>query len=775
VITYTGRSLRRFEDERLLRGQGSFVEDKQAPGVAHMAVVRSTEPHARVRGIDTDEARALPGVLAVYTAADLQAFAHLEVMRRPGVASKEGAEHPLLAEGLVCYVGQPVALVVAESPAIAEDAAGLVRPDYDPLPPLWDVRAALGAPPLHPAMGDNVCLHNVIGDGDPDAAIARAANVVRAAFWVPRVSPAPLECRGALAIPGDGVMEFFTSTQSPHEMRAQLRHVFGEGAPDFHVVGPDVGGGFGMKHHLYPDEAATAVAAHLLGRPVRWIERRGENLVASHARGYWGSAEAGFDAQGVLLGIRFEALADIGGYHIHGSFISPDLSSKRLIGPYRVAHMRVDLKAVMTNKPPMGPYRGAGQPEVTYMMERVMDRGAVALGMDPAQLRRVNMLGPDEFPHTTPGGLTYDTGNYAPVLERALERVDYAALRAEQARRREVGEGPLLGVGIATITAGSGGSGGQAARSSYARVTIAPDGRVLVDSDVFPHGQGMATTFAQLVADQLGVRPWDVTLRTGDTALSKPVGPGTGTYASRSLVIGGSAAFEAAGLAREALAATAAQALECAPEDVRFEEGEVFSAEGTGRRLGIGAVAALAQRGREATESGWFELEHVYVLPGSAFSFATHAAVVEVDRDTGRVRLVRYVAVHDPGPVVNPLIVRAQVQGGAVQGIGEALWEAVEYGPDGRTPHASLMDYAFPQASELPAIEVELLETPSTLTPTRMKGMGEAPAVAAFPAVGNAVHDALAQLPGGAEAVGEVHPPLTQERVWEAITRVRGA
>jgi carbon-monoxide dehydrogenase large subunit len=504
--------------------------------------------------------------------------------------------------------------------------------------------------------------------------------------------------------------------------------------------------------------------AHRLGRPVRWIESRHENLIASHARGFVGDVDVAVRDDGRILGMRARVFADLGAFQIHGSFLSPDIAGKRMTGPYDIQDLDMQMLGVVTNKPPMGPYRGAGQPESSIMMERMMDRIARELGLDPVDVRQRNLIQPEQFPYTTAGGITIDSGNYQAAFERALEVAEYPHWRAEQASSRVREDGKLLGVGVATTASGSGGSGGAAARSSFARVTIASDGNVTVDSDVSPHGQGMSTSFAQLVADQLGVVPNVITLQTGDTDKSTPYGPGTGTYASRSLVIGGSAAHEAAKEARTLLQAVAAQALECDPSTVRIEEGRAYSTTSPSRTMEIGELASLAQRDREPTDSGSLEIEHVFTLPSSAFSFAAHVAVVEVDPSTGRVEFKRFIAAHDCGVVVNPLIVYGQIAGGIAQGLGEALAEVVEHNANGAPSATSLMDYSMFQAEDMPVVTPELLATPTSLTPTGMRGVGEAPSVASPAALANAVMDALAPL-----GVAHIDLPLTPERIWAAV------
>jgi carbon-monoxide dehydrogenase large subunit len=771
--TFTGQPMKRMEDERLLRGAGTFIADLDTPGMLHMAVVRSTEAHARIVAIDASAATACAGVVAVVTGTDLAgSMPALEVMRRPGSNSVPGAEHPILATRKAMYIGQPLAFVVADSAAVAEDAVELVSVGYDTLPAVVDPHepSPAGMPPIHDGFDDNVAMRTTVAMGDPAKAFAEADRVVKGSYWVPRLSPAPAEGRGALAYFNDteGRMQVWTSTQASHEIRAQLAHLLGDTVPDIHVVSLDVGGGFGQKHHLYPDEAGVVVMAQRLGKPVRWIESRRENFVASQARGYAGDIEAAVRSDGQILGMRARMVADMGAYQIHGSLLSPDISAKRITGPYDIHHMDMEMVGVMTNKPPVGPYRGAGQPESSIMMEQIIDRIAVELELDPVEVRLANLIHPEQMPYTTVGGIAIDDGNYPHAFARSLETARYADWRTEQTRRRADGDGKLIGIGVATTASGSGGSGGDAARSSYCRVTVDETGHVWLDSDISPHGQGMATSFAQLVADELGVDPASITLRTGDTDLSKPYGPGTGTYASRSLVIGGSAAVHASRTTRDLLATVAAQAMECDEPTVWIAGGVVRTTADTSRAMAIGEVAALAQRGRLATDSGSLEVEHIFTIPSSAFTFAAHTVVVEIDRATGELTIPEYVAAHDCGVAVNPLIVHGQIAGGVAQGAGEALVEVIDHDSNGIPSATSYMDYAVFSAEDMPRIGVELLETPSKLTPTGMRGVGEAPSVASPAAIANAVMDALRPL-----GVRHLDMPFTPERIWSAIANAR--
>jgi len=762
---YTGQSLKRSEDDRFLRGAGQFVADLALLGMVHLVVIRSTEAHARITSVDVSDARSAPGVVAVVTSEDLAGGVRkLEAMLRPGVNGLLGGEHPLLADGRVLYVGQPVALVVAETLAAAEDAAALVAVAYEPLRALVDVQDALDNEPLHPGVEGNIVHWAYVDSGDHETAFRDADRRVRGVFQIPRVSPAPMEGRGCVAVFDDteGRMQVWTSTQSSHEVRTQLLHVLGDDAPEVHVVSLDVGGGFGQKHHLYPDEAAVVVMAHRLGRPVRWVESRRENFIASHARGFQGSVDAAVRNDGRILAIDAQLNADLGAFQLHGSFLSPDIGAKRLTGPYDIPAVHLEMHSVLTNKPPMGPYRGAGQPETSIMMERLIDLIAIELALDPTEVRLRNLIRPDQFPYTTASGVIIDSGNFQAALVHALDAADYEWWREEQVRARAASR--LLGIGVASTVSGSGGSGGVASRSSYAKMTVDGNGLVTIDTDVSPHGQGMETSFAQLAADQLGVMPGSISLRSGDTDLSTPYGPGAGTYASRSLVIGGSAAHEAAGQVRALLETVAAHALECAVDDVRVEAGHAWSVGDVSRTITVGELADLAQRDRNPTLSGSLELEHVFTLPSSAFSFAAHVVVVEVDPATGELQILRYAAAHDCGVAVNPLIVEGQIAGGIAQGLGQAMVEVVAHDERGAPSATSFMDYAVFTAEDMPVIDTQLLSTPTSLTPTGMRGVGEAPSVASPGALANAVADALAPL-----GVGQIDLPLTPERIWAAI------
>lgn len=722
--TYRGRGLARFEDERLLRGAGDFVDDIHIEGMLHAAVLRSTEAHALLRRVDTSKAAASPGVAAVYTAADLDSIAGgIGAIRREGMGETPIPEHPVLAEGRVCYVGQPIAMTVARTRAEAYDARELIEVEYEPLPPLLDPRiAAADASPLHEHIGTNVVMRAAAGAGDVAEAFELADEVIDASYEVPRLAAIPMECRGVAAQydRDGGRLTVWTSTQVPHRVKTYLGLLL-PGELDVRVVTPDVGGGFGRKIEVWPEEVATAYAALRLGAPVKWTEQRSESTLASHGRGFTADIQAAVRRDGKFLGLRVRMLADLGAYFLTSSGGPLGNAVQRVAGPYAIPAMDVECLGVTTNRPPTGPYRGAGGPEAAVPIERIMDEAARRLQLDPAEIRRRNFIGPDEFPYTTATGLTYDSGEFEPALDRALDMIGYADLRQRQPAER----GPLrTGVGVATVIKASGGKAGV--RKSLARVEMTPAGRVVVFTDVSPHGQGTATSFAQIAADTLGVSPEAVEVCHGDT---DALPSGGGTTSSRGLAVGGNAVYAALLDAKERLDAA-------------------------------GGVIP----------EGGLTVEADYELPANPFAFAAHVAVVEVDEDTGSVRLVDYAAVHDCGPMINPVIVRGQIQGGIAQGVGQALSEAMVYSEAGQPQTASLMTYGIPIAETLPQFQLESRQTPSPTNPLGIKGIGELPTVAAPVAVTNAVVDALARAGAGGESI---NMPLLGERVWRAISMER--
>ncbi|MFQ6028732.1 MAG: xanthine dehydrogenase family protein molybdopterin-binding subunit [Dehalococcoidia bacterium] len=764
-MAYAGQSLRRYEDHRLLTGQTSYVDDIKLPGLLHAIIVRSQYSHARIRSIDTAAAQNLPGVVAVVTAEDLKgAFPGLPTRSDPDIQEVTAPIHPVLAQDKVCYVGQPVAVVLAQDLYAAQDAAELVQVDYEPLPPVIDSLAALEpeSPVVHENMDSNVALRTVNAGGDLETAFGQAEHVVRQRYHVQRLAPAPMEPRGLVAeyrSQGD-LLTIWDSTQHPHEIRHHLAQLLNREVSSIRLVAPDVGGGFGEKGPLYSEEVIVSHLAISLGRPIKWMENRQENMLAFHGRGHVVDLEAAAKRDGTLLGIRVNIVADLGAYFLLSTPTVPNLTSHRLTGPYRTPNMSVAVQGVVTNKPPTGAYRGAGGPEAAFCMERSMDLLAQDLGMDPAEIRRKNLIAPDSFPYETPTGITYDSGNYAPALDRVLEVSDYAGWRAK-AQETNQGGGRLLGVGLATVVKGSGGR--TPTLGDHGRVIVEPSGQITIHTGISPHGQGSETTFAQVVADELGVTPAEVQVLHSDTDI---VAAGGGTSGSRGLVAGTNALHPALQESREKLARIASHLLECAAEEVEFRDGQAFNRQAPDQAMPFSQVASAAydeERLPPGVEPG-VDFTSNTTLSKSPYGFGAHVAVVEVDPDNGSVTLLHYTAVNDSGKIINPLLADGQVHGALAQGIGQALVEGMIYSPDGQPLTGSLMDYAVPRATTLPDFTLESLETPSPLNPLGVKGIGELPTLAAPVAVANAVMDALSHA-----GVRHIDTPLTPEKIWQAL------
>lgn len=757
---FKGQPLNRLEDARLLRGAAQFVDDIQVEGMLHAAVVRSVHAHARLLQVDVSKARTADGVALVLTGDDLDGVVEpIGAIRREGMGEAPIPAHPVLAVGRVCYVGQPIALVVASDRYAARDAADLVEVSYEPLEALVDPRAAAAATePLHAHIGTNVVMRAFAGAGDVADAFERADLIVRRTYEVPRLVATPMECRG-LVVEYDAIADgltMWTSTQVPHRVKTYLKRLLPQKPTSVRVIVPDVGGGFGRKIEVWPEEVASAYAAIELQRPVKWIEERSENLVASHGRGFTGDVEAAVSSDGHILGLRFRMLADLGAFFLTSSGGPLGNAVQRVAGPYAVPAMDVECLGVVTNKPPTGPYRGAGGPEAAVLIERIVDDIAAELSMDPAALRKLNFIPNDAFPHTTATGLTYDSGDFQGAFDRALELAEYDSVRARQ--QAGVQGDIVTGIGIATVVKASGGKAGV--RQSNARVEIERTGRVVVVTDVSPHGQGTETSFAQITADALGVSIEDVVVQHGDTDLLEN---GGGTTSSRGLAVGGNAIYTALEQASESLRTTAARMLRCEPNDVFLAERRAYSKLDFHAALDLEDV--VRTNARESGTTGPLVFEVAYTLPANPFAFAAHIAEVALDLGTGDVRIERFVAVHDCGPMINPMIVRGQIQGGITQGIGQALSEGISYDGEGQPFQTNLMTYGIPNSESTPAYVLENFETPSLTNPLGIKGIGELPTVASPVAVANAVADALAQV--GANASG-LDMPLTQERVWRA-------
>jgi carbon-monoxide dehydrogenase large subunit len=768
-MSYIGHPVKRREDPRLLIGQGTFVDDLRLPEMLYAAVLRSPHAHAAIRSISTRPARRLSGVAAVLTAADIAGAVH-DIPPRP-TPELEGINvpaHPVLARDNVCYVGQPVAVVVAPDRYLVKDALELITVDYQPLSPMLDPLEAAqqDSSPIHPEFGTNVAMRIRVGRGDLQAAFAQADAVVRGRYDVPRLSPAPMEGRGLLAHYQSeaDLLTLWASTQVPHKVKTYLPRLLTRPPGHVRVIAPDVGGGFGQKVEVWPEDVVLSYLAMALRRPIKWVEERMENMLAYHGRGHAAEVEAAVRRDGVILGMRFRIVADVGAYFLTSTPGPPVNAAHRVAGPYAIPTMDVECLGVLTNKPPTGPYRGAGGPEGAFFMERTIDLIARELHLDPIEVRRRNFIAPEAFPYTTATGLIYDSGDFAPALDRAMELAAYTDVRQQQHRRGPME--PLLGVGVATVVKASGGRGDM--RNSSARVRVEPTGRVQVYTEVSPHGQGTETTFAQIVADELGVHLDDVQVLHGDTDL---LPSGQGTFASRGLTIGGSAMFVGVQQIRQKMAEIAARFLECPPEEIVFQSGQVFDRRYPDQTLLFAQVAAAAQRPEllpPGMEAGLESLVN-FRLPENPFGFAAHVVVVEVDRDTGDVKVLRYAAVHDCGRVINPTLLAGQVHGAIAQGLGPALAEAMVYSPEGQPLSGTLLDYAVPVAKDIPTFHLDIRETPSPTNPLGVKGIGELPTVAAPVAVANAVLDALSRV-----GVRHIDIPLTPEKLWRAMQSVGG-
>ena len=754
-MIYLGRSIKRFEDARLVIGDGVFIDDIKLPDMLHAAVVRSVHAHARIRSINVVDAIELDGVVEVLTGADLAGKLPDLPIRPMGDRSVDEfnpPEHPVLAQDKVCYVGQPVAVVVAKNPYLARDGAELVAVDYEPLTPVVNPVDAANedVPVIHPHLGTNVAMRSVQEGGDIEKAFAQAAHIVRQRYEIPRLAPSSMETRGVIGnydASGD-LLTVWDSTQAPNQIKRYLAQMLGRPEESIRVVAPDVGGSFGIKDCMFSEDVLMPFLALRLQKPVKWVEDRQENLITYHGRGMSLDVEVAVDKKGVILGISASILADIGAYFYFTTPFPLFNAARRITGPYDVPAVRVDLLGVITNKTPVAAYRGTGSPEAAFCIERTLDLIAKDLGLDPAEIRRSNYISKDAFPYKSCTGNMYDSGDYLLALDRALELVEYSAWQ-EKIKQRRPGD-PYLGVGLATFIKSSGAGGEH--RVESARVRIDSSGQIDVYTGVSPHGQGTETTFAQIAAETLGVDPSQVRVHHSDTAIYPH---GIGTSASRGLIIGGSAVQLALEEAREKLAGFASKFFSCPAADIKFSDGEVFDLHHPDTKIPFEKLAAM--------ESG-LDFEHEYTLPQSPVSFGAHAVVVEVDRDTLALKILRYVGVHDCGQIINPMIVEGQIHGGIAQGIGQALTESIVYSEEGQPLTGSLMDYALPRSTMIPDLTLDTIDTISPTNPLGAKGIGSVSTVPSPAAIANAVMNAIS--PSG---VRHIDAPYTPERLWRAI------
>src|SRR5262245_9904811 len=777
-----GSGIRRREDPRLITGTATYTDDLTLPGMLHAVILRSPHAHARIKRIDTVRAQKAAGVVAVYTGADVgTALAPMPCAWLLPNSELKIAKYQQLATDVVRYVGECVAVVVAETRYQAQDALELIDVDYQELTATVDPRKAAqkGAPQLHADIPGNQAFHWTVAGGDIDAAFAKADVVVKDRIIQQRLIPTARETRGAVAkyTQATGELTLWNTTQNPHIVRFLASLIAGVPEDKLRVIAPEVGGGFGSKIATYPGEFLAIYAAMKLGRPVKWIETRRENYQATtHGRDHVQDVELAATKDGQILGIRCTVWAGMGAYlSTAAPGIPTILHGLMLSGPYQVPAMKEDVYGVYTNATPVEAYRGAGRPEATFMLERMIDLLAHKIGVDAVEVRRRNLIPRFENGHDVVTGLKYDSGNYPAALDKVLAHVGYEKLRQEQAAARA--KGRYIGVGVSTYveicglgpSQVAGAIGFQGGLWESAIVRVHPTGKVNVFIGASPHGQGEETTFAQVVADELGVAVTDVKIVHGDTDTT-PMG--WGTYGSRTTAVGGAALAVATRKIKEKAKLLASHLLEAAVEDMDYADGKFF-VKGLPDRFktiqDISLLANVAWNLPKGMEAG-LEASSFYDPPNFTYPFGAHVAVVEVDPATGKVQLQRYVAVDDCGPQINPVIVEGQVHGGVVQGVGQALWEEAVYDDNGQLLTGSLTDYAIPRADLLPDIEVLSTVTPSPHHPLGVKGIGEAGTFASTATVYNAVMDALQPF-----GVGSLQMPLTPERVWRAIAKNRNA
>ena len=758
-----GRARPGIGQRRFVAGHGRYVDDLPDDDCLHVAFVRSEHAHARVRAVDVAAATMAPGVRAVVVGDELGQVAPIPVVRF--TPDLRVPDYHALSGSVVRFVGEPIAAVVADTRARADDAAALVDVAYEPLPAVTDAETALAAdaPVLHPDFGDNVCYRLAVQNGDVEGGFARAERVVRVRVVHHRISATPLEPRGLVARWDLGREELtvWGSSQTPHQLRDDLAAALGLAQHRIRVIVPDLGGGFGAKGSTYREDVAVALLARRLGRPVKWVSTRREDfLTTQHARDQVDEAEAAVDAEGRLLALRTRTRCNLGAYLLGRSSRQALRVTQFGPGAYRIPAHAAEATTVFTNTTPTGAYRGAGRPEAAYLIERLVDAVARETGIDLVELRRRNFLQPSDFPHRTPNGATYDSGDYPAMLDALVARCDYAGLRAVQAERRARGE--LVGIGLATFIENT------SAGWESGAVRVESDGSITLISGAIPMGQGVETVLAQIVADALGVHVERLTPRFGDTALTQAA---MGSFGSRSTAVGGSALLQAAQRVRERAAVLAGRLLEVAPGDVDFGD-DVASVRGApDRRVGWPEIARAAYPplGRSVAEEPGLEAHAFFGTDGEAIAAGAYLAVVSIDAETGRVRLEQLIAIDDSGTVINPLLAEGQIHGAMAQGIGEALQERVVYDAAGQLVTGSLMDYALPTAGQVVAPVTGHVTTPSPLNPLGAKGMGEAGIIGTPPAIVNAAIDALAPL-----GVRHLDPPLHAEKVWRVLRSTAG-
>ena len=755
-----GNAVLRLEDPTLLTGDGKYVDDLRETGTLHVALVRSPVAHGTIESVDLGDAESMPGVVAVYHAGNDMGLAPMQgfPMLPPDY------NRPVFATGKVRFVGDVIAAVVAESAAQAADAAQQIFADIEPLPAIIDASDGLAedAPLLFPDTGSNVCFASQFPEGGTDEDPCAGADAVAEVTMVSqRLAGVPMENNGVLCVPEDGALTMWVSHQAPHSVHAGYAPALGLEPDKLRLICPWVGGGFGPKAAGYVEHLIAGKAALELGKPVKWVEARSENMVSMvHGRDFQMTARLGVNNDGKIVGFDGAVIAAAGAYPMIGAIL-PMLTQMMSVGVYEIPKVRFDAKTVLTNNTPIGAYRGAGRPEATQLIERVLDVAADQIGMDPAEIRRVNFMQPDTFPRTTITGANYDSGEYEKALDAVLEASGYAELRAEQAKRRESGDAKQIGIGVSAyveVTAPVG------LHVEFGACEINDDGSATVFAGTSVHGQGHATAFAMLASDILGIPMDKITLVNSDTAR---VPRGSGTLGSRSLQTAGSAIHLASQGVLDRAKQIAAHMLEASADDIEVGDGGLQVAGVPAKAVSWSDLAAASQDasklpdGMEAAK-----LRHELDFDGqdSTFPFGAHVSVVEVDTETGQVKMLRHVAVDDCGRILNPMLVRGQQHGGIAQGAAQALFEQVMYDSDGNPITSNVMDYAIPAASELCSFETSNTETDSPRNPIGAKGIGESGTIGSTPAIQNAVVDAVSHL-----GVTHIDMPCTAERVWRAI------
>ncbi len=767
MAKYVGTRTKRKEDPRLIRGMSSYVDDIKLNGMLHAVIVRSPHAHARVKSIDTSAALKLPGVVAVFTGKDVEAVGSVPCAAQ--IPDLKVPKHPVLAKDKVRYVGESVAAVVAQDRYIAADAAALVEVDYEPLPAVVDPLEALepGSTVIHEECKDNIAFVTKASGGDVEKAFSEAeVPIIKQRMINQRLIPMAMETRGVVAQyqPGDNLLTLWSSSQIPHLLRTLAAGMVGLPENRVRVIVPEVGGGFGSKLNVYREEGLVSYLAMKLGKPVKWIEGRRENFLTTiHGRDQVDDVEIAVKKDGTILGLKLRVVADLGAYHQLLTPLIPGLTGAMIAGCYRFPSVSIETYGIFTNKMATDAYRGAGRPEATYLIERIMDLVAAELKLDPVDVRQKNFVAKESFPYSTPTGLVYDSANYQACFQKALDMVKYKELREEQKKLRA--QGKYLGIGISTyveICAMGPSSGMPAGGWESATVRVEPTGNVTVLTGSSPHGQGQETTFAQIAADELGIRLEDVIVLHGDTSI---VPYGIGTFGSRATAVGGTAVYMALQKIKEKAGRLAAHLLKTDSPEFTFEDGMVKSKQDSAKALSFFDLVQSAFHAKSIPAGFEPGLEgSAFFEPSNyTFPFGAHIAVVEVDPETGEIEFKRYVGVDDCGKIINPLTVHGQVHGGIAQGLGQALLEEAVYDESGQLITGTLMDYAIPKSTDLPWFELDRTETPSPVNPLGVKGVGEAGTIGSTPAIVNAVVDALAPF-----GVRHIDMPLKTEKIWQA-------